>query len=98
MAPSGSEAPQVAHVPIAVVISAANTSWSMPPTALPSSIRASISTSRRSEALGLDLVRLVADAHERLGHGFHEGGGAAQSLRLARLPGRVNHFSNHEML
>jgi hypothetical protein len=50
--------PQLPHIMAAVVISTANTSPSMPATALASSINSSISASRRPEPLGLDLLRL----------------------------------------
>src|SRR6516164_10279821 len=72
MAPTGSAAPQVAQVPIAVVISTANTSCSRPATALPSSISSSISASGGSEAFGLDRPRLVTELHEGLGHSLDE--------------------------
>ena len=52
--------------PSAVVISTANTSCRRPAIALPSSISASISASRRSEALGLDPARLVPELDQRL--------------------------------
>src|ERR671919_3039946 len=76
-APTASVAPQVLHVAIAVVISTANTSWRRPATALPSSVSASISASRRSEALGLDPGGLVPERHERLGDGLDERGRTA---------------------
>src|SRR5439155_2013059 len=46
--------------------------WSRPATAFPSSINASISASRRSEALGLDSQRLVAELHEGFCNCFDE--------------------------
>src|SRR5262249_32776298 len=58
---------------MAVVISVPKISCSRPATALPSSMRASMgSASCWSEALGLDLVGLVAEADERLRDGLHE--------------------------
>src|SRR5207248_1273297 len=71
-APTGSVAPHPAQVPIAVVISTANTSCSTPATALPSSISLSISASRRSEAFGLDRRRIVPEADERRRHSLDE--------------------------
>src|SRR6266516_1897986 len=72
IAPTAPAAPQLPHVPVAVVISTANTSWSTPATALPSSINSSMSASRRPEPLGLDLLGLVPEVHQRLGHGLDE--------------------------
>src|SRR5580700_9788531 len=77
IAPTAPTAPQSLHIMVAVVISTANTSPSMPATALPSSINSSISASRRPEPLGLDLLRLVPQVHQRLGHSFDERRGAA---------------------
>src|SRR5260370_41855804 len=75
-------APQLAHIPTAVVISTANTSRRAPAAAFPSSISSSISSSCRAEALGLDPHRLVTELHERVCHCFdkwcwaaHEGEG-----------------------
>jgi hypothetical protein len=66
--PTASVAPQLAHVQMAVVMSEPNTSWGSPATALPSRINASISAFRRSKALGLYPLRLVAEMHQRFGH------------------------------
>src|SRR6266550_3534586 len=76
-APTGMAMPQLPQIMVAVVISTANTSPSMPATALPSSISSSMSVSRRPEPLGLDVLRLVAEVHQRLGHGLDEGCRAA---------------------
>src|SRR5256886_74015 len=76
-APTGMAMPQLPQIMVAVVISTANTSPSMPATALPSSINSSISASRRPEPLGSDVLRLVPQVHQRLGHSFHEGRRAA---------------------
>jgi hypothetical protein len=59
-APTGALAPQWSQVPVAAS-SRAEDSCSRPATALPSSMSASISASRRSEAFGLDRVRLVPE-------------------------------------
>src|SRR4026209_1351050 len=72
VAPIASAAPQLPQVAIAVVISTANTSCSNPATAFPSSISGSISASRWSEAFGLDRLRVVSEADERLGHVLDE--------------------------
>src|SRR6188508_1959559 len=58
-------------------MSAPNTSWSRPATALPSSISLSISASRRSEALCLDSLRGVPEVHERFCDGLGERGRTA---------------------
>src|SRR6266516_860592 len=70
IAPTGPAAPQLPQIMVAVVISTANTSPSMPATALPSSINSSMSASRRPEPLRRDVLRLVAEAHQRLAHGL----------------------------
>src|SRR5436190_5621142 len=72
IAPTAADSPQLPQVPVAVVISTANTSPSMPATALPSSISSSMSASRRPEPLGLDVLRLVSEVHQCLGHGLDE--------------------------
>src|SRR6266516_1487924 len=72
IAPTGPAAPQLPQIMVAVVISTANTSPSMPATALPSSINSSMSASRRPEPLGLDLLRLVPQVYQRLGDSFDE--------------------------
>src|SRR6476659_878468 len=64
MPPTSPAVPQPSHVPTAVVISEPKISWSRPAAALPSSINASISSSCRAEALGLDSRRLVAELYE----------------------------------
>src|SRR5882672_6702936 len=64
-------------MPTAVVTSPANTSLRSPAAAFPSSLSASISSSCRAEALGLDPRRLVSEAHERLGDGLDERGRSA---------------------
>src|SRR5436190_19947628 len=71
-APTASTEPQPSHVPIAVVISAPNTSRKSAAAALPSSISSSISSSRRAEPLGLDSCRLVAELDERACNGLDE--------------------------
>src|SRR5918998_951176 len=86
-------APQLPQVPSAVVISTANTSRSSPATAFPSSINASTSSSRRSEAFCLDRLRVVPELYERLGGGLDKRGRTAdvdtRPLRLARAdPGQ----------
>src|SRR5918992_4810840 len=74
IAPTASVAPQLPQVAIAVVISTANTSRSKPAIAFPSSINASasISAPSRSEALGLDSLRVVPQVYKRLCHALHE--------------------------
>src|SRR5260370_37883569 len=72
VAPTAPAMPQLPQIMVAVVISTATTSPSMPATALPSSINSSISASHRPEPLGLDVLRLVPQVHQRLGHSFDE--------------------------
>src|SRR5690348_10286913 len=72
IAPTAPDAPQLPHVMVAVVISTANTSESMPATALPSSINSSISASRWPEPFGLDRPGLVPEAHQCLGRSLDE--------------------------
>src|SRR5215475_1366592 len=72
IAPTAPEVPQLPHVMVAVVISAANTCPSMLETALPSSINSSISPSRRPEPFGLDRLRRVPETHQRLGRSLDE--------------------------
>src|ERR1700745_4248914 len=72
IAPTAPEVPQLPHVMVAVVISTANTSESMPDTALPSSINSSISAPRRPDPFGLDRLGPVPEAHQRLGRSLDE--------------------------
>src|SRR5690349_13413904 len=72
IAPTAPEVPQLPHVMVAVVISTANTSESMPATAFPSSINSSISASRWPEPFGLDRLGPVPEAHQRLGRSLDE--------------------------
>src|SRR5260370_2496279 len=72
IAPTAPDVPQLPHVMVAVVISTANTSPSMPATALPSSINSSISAPRRPEPFGLDRLGLVPEVHQRLGRSLDE--------------------------
>src|SRR5262249_49877322 len=72
IAPTAPEVPQLPHVMVAVVISAANTCPSMPATALPSSINSSISAPRRPEPFALDRLRRVPETHQRLGRSLDE--------------------------
>src|SRR5437763_14132512 len=94
IAPTASVAPQVPHVPIAFVISTVNTSSSRPATAFPSSINASISSSRRSEALDPDPKRLVAERDERLRGRLRERRGATH-VDLRALCRHRPHLRQH---
>src|SRR5580692_907739 len=70
-------APQPAHSPRAPVTSCTKISWSTPPAALPSSLKAaslvSTSSSSWAESFGLDARWLVAELHERLRDRLDEG-------------------------
>src|SRR5215208_2192685 len=74
------------------VTSAPNTSVSSPATPLPSSqvSWAVISTSRRSEALGVDPVRRVAELDERVGDRLDEARRAAEEHQRALGRGRAD--------
>src|ERR687891_679648 len=93
IAPTASVAPQLPQVAIAVVISTANTSRSKPAIAFPSSINASasISAPSRSEALGLDSLRVVPQVYQRLCHALHERRRAADVNTRLRVRQGVHH-------
>src|SRR5689334_24332481 len=81
--PTGPAVPQSGQVPWAPVRSSPKTSDSVPPTALPSSVRSSFDRAiaplgpRWPEAFGLDARGRDADALERRRRAFDERGGAA---------------------
>src|SRR4029077_9911093 len=100
--------PQVPHtpqVPTAVVISAPNTSISIPPIALPSSTLSSSGLishlletresrgARRAEPLGLDPLRRVAERNQVRGHRLHEVRRPAYVSKRPRShrPGHLGH-------
>src|ERR687895_838176 len=80
--------PQLAHTPIAVVISMPKTATRVPAIAFPSSASTGLA-SGGAESLGADPVRLVAECDEGARGRLHEGRRAAHVREgaLARRPG-----------
>src|SRR5580693_5464016 len=98
--------PHTPQVPTAVVISALNTSISIPPIALPSSTPSSSAAitgtsiertvsrgARGAEPLGLDPLRRVAERHQVRGHRLHKVRGPAHvsERRRSHRPGHLGH-------
>src|SRR5918996_3879280 len=79
--------PQLAHVPVAVVISVPKTATRVPAIAFPSSASMRLA-SGGAESLGADPLRLVAECDEGARGGFHERRRAADvdERALARRP------------
>src|SRR5947209_2270518 len=98
-APSSAIVPQPSQRARALVSSSAKISPNMPAAALPSSLRSasSMSTSCRSEAFGLDAVRIVAHPDERVRDALDEPRRAADVDARPLLP-RPGHLAEHPLV
>src|ERR1700675_1365999 len=91
-------APHVAQAPRAVVTSSTNSSRRTPAMALPSSFSCVssmlVSASGRSESLGLDPRRIVAELHERLRDRLDKWSRTADECQWV-FPWRPRHLVEH---